>query len=423
MANAQMAAGLDERIQGLLASDPEVIADPYSLFREMREADPVHPHGRFVFLTRYDDVHRTLQDVSDRYTKRYDLSAHMSEFVAGLPQEQRDQVAEYYAFMNLMMQRADLDAHARLRRIAHRAFTPRRVAEMQESVEVYAGELVDRWGGEDVVDFTEFAFDLPLMVIVDMLGCPPEDRFLIRDWSAAIGAHLDRDSVDTLQAAVTSIREFSAYVDEVIAGHRGRREEDDLISALLMADEDGGLTNRELTAMFVLILFAGHETTANLIGTGTLSLQRERSQWELLTAEPERLPAAIEELLRFVSPVQWITRIAAQEHEIDGVVVPEGHIVLGVVAAANRDPAVFEDPETLDIGRTGGRHLAFGFGTRFCLGASLARLEGTVAMRFLIERFPDLELATDYVNFTSNAILRRLDGLPVRLGADRGARR
>ncbi|MDO8210111.1 cytochrome P450 [Conexibacter sp. CPCC 206217] len=419
MTASQAQARLDDAIAALLASEPAALADPYSLFERMRREDPVHPHGRFVFLTRYDDVHRLLQDTSDRYTKRYDRSAHLTEFVASLSPADQAAVEEYYAFVNLWMQRADLDVHARLRRISHRAFTPRRVAQMQAAVERYADGLIASFAGEEVVDLTTFAFDLPLMVIVDMLGCPGEDRLLIRDWSAAIGEHLDRDSVTTLSAAVRAIREFGVYVDEIIAGHRGRREEDDLIAALLAADEQGGLTTEELKAMFILLLFAGHETTANLIGTGTLQLLTHREQWERLCREPGRMPGAIEELLRFVSPVQWITRVAAKDHEIAGVPVPAGHVVLGIVAAANRDPAVFEDPEALDVARTG-RHLGFGFGTRFCLGASLARLEGVVALSLLTARFPDMQLVDDTHAFTSNAVLRRLVRLPVRLGPDRG---
>jgi cytochrome P450 len=187
-----------------------------------------------------------------------------------------------------------------------------------------------------------------------------------------------------------------------------------------VAHEGDRLADQELTAMFVILLFAGHETTTNLIGNGLVELMRHRDQWERLCADPSLVPAAVEELLRWVTPVQWLGRVATEPFELEGVQIEAGQTVFPILAAANRDPAAFRNPERLDISRPDAKnHLALGFGPHFCIGNALARLEGTVAFATLARRFPGLELADEHLGWRGNAMLRGLEALPVRLGPER----
>jgi cytochrome P450 len=408
---------LDEELRALLASDPRAMADPYPAWNELRERGRVQVVADEVFVTRYADVRQLLLDNSERYTKSMDQSTTARAFVARSRPEVREAFREYYDFINQWMVRADGEDHARLRRIAHRAFTPQRIATLKESIQRYTDELLEPIAGEREPDIMVLAYRLPLMVVVDLLGCPPADRERIHEWSMKIGTHLNRDDEQTLLAAVGAIRAFEAYVNDVIADRRRLGSGTDLVSALLDAESEERLTQSELAAMFVLLLFAGHETTTNLIGHGLHALLREREQWRRLCAGPGSAAGATEELLRFVSPVQWVTRVAAQDHELLGVRVRRGQCVAAALAAANRDPRMFEAPDELDIGRQDSRHhLALGFGPRFCLGAALARLEGQIAFETLARRFPDMQLAEVEHSYTSNAVLRRLTALPVVLG-------
>jgi cytochrome P450 len=207
--------------------------------------------------------------------------------------------------------------------------------------------------------------------------------------------------------------EFTAYLDGLLGERQSSETDSDLLRALTTAEGER-MTTEELASNVVMLLFAGHETTTNLITLGMLELLRHRDQWERLCADPGLAPSAVEELFRWLSPVQWVSRIAAQDFSYGGVEIPRGREVLAMAAAANRDPAVFADPETLDIGRTDARHhLGLGVGAHFCLGASLARLEGRVALTALARRFPRIELAMDDLRWHGSALLRTVAGLPV----------
>jgi cytochrome P450 len=222
--------------------------------------------------------------------------------------------------------------------------------------------------------------------------------------------------------AHAAMAEFRHYVEDVVLPERRRRPGTDLVSALMQAHEGERLADQELTAMFVVLLFAGHETTTNLIGNGLVELMRHRDQWELLCADPSLAGNATEELLRWVTPVQWLGRVAMQPFDIDGVRVDAGQTVFPILAAANRDPAAFDEPERLDITRADAKnHLALGFGPHFCIGNALARLEGTIAFSTLAKRFPDIELAEEDLSWRGNAMLRGLSALPMRPGRDRAA--
>jgi cytochrome P450 len=209
---------------------------------------------------------------------------------------------------------------------------------------------------------------------------------------------------------------------DIIAAHRRNRGSSALVAALLDASEGDRLADDELAAMFVVLLFAGHETTTNLLGTGLLELLRHPDQWALLREDPELVPSAVEELLRWVAPIQWLARVVTQDTELGGERVGEGETVVAVLACANRDPEVFDRPQQLDVTRSDSReHLSLGFGPHFCLGASLTRLEGAVVFETLRSRFPKVELAGDTFDWRGSSMFRGLSGLPVALGVRRGA--
>jgi cytochrome P450 len=410
-------------VAALLDGDQEAIQNPYAVWSDLLDRAPVYrddPSGRVV-VVRHEDVARILQDTSGTYGHNMAKSQYMRDFRASLSAPDQTMFDDYYAFRNLFISAAEPAEHARLRRIAHKVFTPRRIHAMEAGIQGFLDDLIAQTLPDHVTDIMELAYQLPLLVIVDMLGCP-DDRERVHQWSRAIGSQLDRADLVTLRAAVEATAEFRVFVDASIAEHRSGAPEQDLVSALLQAYDGEQLSDDELAAMFVLLLFAGHETTTNLIATGLYELLRNRDQWEKLCRNSELVPGAVEELLRFVSPVQMTTRRILKSHRLEGVELREDDIVVLANAAANRDPAVFADPQVLNIERADPRrHLALGNGPKFCLGASLARLEGQVVFRTLIRRFPDMELASDEMRFTGSATLRSLTGLPVRLGRDRRA--
>lgn len=412
-------ATLDEGLRALLASDVDALADPYPLYRELRERSPVHELGAVVVLARYADVKAAARD-SARLSSRIFTSDRDAEAVAAMSEEGRRAhraVAEYDANI---VSHSDGEQHARLRRIAHRAFTPRRIAEMRDAVQRYTDDLLEPLTGDEVADVKVLAYRLPLMVISDMLGVPEPDRALIHGWSEAIGRSRGVVDADRLIDAERALAEFGAYVGALADELRRCPGDSSLVAALLGAEEEERMTADELTSTFVFLLFAGHETTTNLVATGLLDLLRHPDQWRRLCADPDgAAPAAVEELLRFSSPVQLIQRVAVEAVEYGGVRIPAGRHVVGLLGSANRDPGAFERPDELDVERDAKPgHIDFGFGPHFCLGASLARLEGQVALSTLARRFPDMELAVEpgELRWGGNAMLRSLETLPVRLG-------
>jgi len=416
---------LDARLGALFESDPGAMADPYSLFEEVREQGPAYPFENAVLLTRYADVRTILQDNGVRFSRAGVIRGRrMREAREQLSPEHQAAFDRVFSFEGLQVVRNDDPEHDRLRKIAHRAFTPKRIAEMRADVERYTDELLEPLVGEEEVDLTELAYTLPLMLISDMLGVPQSDRELIHEWSEKIG--LNKGGTirpEPLMGADRAIESFRAYVREMLEERRRSQAGlSELVATLIDAEEAEYLSTDELTAMFVVLLFGGHETTTNLIGNGLVEMLRRREQWEWLCADPRRSAQATEELLRFVTPVQWQSRTVWQDQEIGGASVEKGDTVIAVIAAANRDPDTFEAPQALDLARPDAkRHLALGFGPHFCLGASLARLEGTVAFGTLARRFPEIELTEDpdALEWRGTSLLRGLARLPVRLGTDR----
>jgi cytochrome P450 len=407
---------IDERLRLLLASDPEALVDPFPLYAELREQHPVHRAGPIVLVSRYEDVRALLRDQA-RFSKGARREGSLADDVRSrLTGADLDAFEEVTAFEALYVSRVDGAEHERLRRIAHRAFTPRRIAELEAATRRYVELLLDEAAARgDVVDLMPFAYQLPLMIICDLLGVPHADRELINHWSGTLGRNRGGTELEPLRAAHVALREFRAYIDEMLAEHR-RRPATDLVAALIDAEDGDVLSTDELAAMFVVLLFAGHETTTNLISIGLRELQRVPVEWRRLCADPGLAAAATEELLRWVTPVQSVNRLALEDVEVGGTTVRAGEAVYLMLAAANRDPRAFQSPERLDVTRPDrGKHVSLGYGIHFCLGASLARLEGAAAFGALARRFPGLELAGDEPGFTGNAQLRRLDALPVCL--------
>jgi cytochrome P450 len=313
--------------------------------------------------------------------------------------------------------------HTRLRALVQKAFTPRMIDQLRPRIVAVVGELLDRVAVKpesfDVI--ADLAYPLPVVVIAELLGVPPEDRVKFREWSATLAASLDPLVPPEVSERVLPAREsLHGYLRGIIAERR-REPRADLISALVAVEEQGDvLSEPELVLMCTLLLIAGHETTVNLIGNGMLALLSHPDQLARLRADPALIGSAVEELLRFDSPVQLTARIASEPLEVDGHAIERGQWVLPLLGAANRDPAQFPEPDRLDLGRNPNQHVAFGRGIHFCLGAPLARLEGQIAIGSLVRRFPHLSLAGKPVR-RDQITLRGLRSLPVSASPEAAA--
>jgi cytochrome P450 len=414
-------ASLDADLERLFASDPAALARAPELWRQLREQAPVHRHGPVLMLSRHDDVKPLLAADVAAFGKGGAESTQALEQLAALAAEEQAIFRELLAFESLFMSRTtDAERHDRLRRIAHRAFTPRRIEEMKGEIERYQDELLAPLEGAEVVDLAEYCYRLPLMVIASMLGVPADDHVRVHAWTAKLARSTWRDpsKPETLHEAVTAMDEFRAYVDEIVERHRSDPGSvSPLVASMLDAEEEERATPDELTAMFVNFLFAGHETTSNLFSIGLAELLRHPDQYALLAADPSLAADATEELLRFVTPAQFAPADITTDFELDGFEVHRHDTVMIMGAAANRDPLMFPDPDRLDIRRENAKeHLAFGFGPRYCLGQALARLEAYAVFSTVPRRFPHMTLATEELEWHGVAMLRRLVALPVRPG-------
>lgn len=413
-------APLEERVQRLFASDPETLRDPYPLYRELRERAPVYEIGPMVLIPRHRDAARTMLDVEHFESGAGNRGSRWAQTRAEFAEHEQKAYDELTAFEAKSVTRSNADDHRRLRAIVHRAFTPRQIGQLRESIESYAATVLAPLVGEEVSDLTTFAYRLPLLVIADIVCVPDEDIELIRGWTSKIARFKGGVEPDRLVAAHAALCEFRRYLEELLKEHRRRPVTSELLATLFEAEADGRMSAEELTVMCSSLLIAGHETTTNLIGIGLVELLRNRDQWQMLCADQDLAPRTVEELLRYVSPVQWTReRFALDGAEIAGVCISAGTTVTVMVASANRDPEAFTDPERLNILRPDSKnHLGFGLGPHFCLGAALARLEADVAFRTMARRFPNMELAvdTETLQWEGNAMLRHLKSIPVALG-------
>jgi len=396
--------------------DPSYFQDPLSFFARMREEGPVTPvmmpgGGRTWLVTRYADVRAALADPR--------LYKDWANKLRGDGWTPADQAISY---LNVHMLNLDPPDHTRLRKLVTKAFTARRVAGLRPRVEAITASLLDAMAGRVAAGEAEadliaaFAFPLPVTVICELIGIPASDQDKFQAWSHAI-----LSSVVTPEEWRRAAQAMYEYFTAMVAAKR-RSPADDLLSALIAArDDDDSLDERELIAMLFLLLVAGHETTVNLIASGTLAMLTQPAELARLRADPSLLPGAVDELLRFVNPLNHATdRFTLEPVEIGGVTIPAREWVLCVTSSANHDPSRFGSPDVLDVGRDAGGHLAFGHGIHYCLGAPLARLEGEVAFGALLSRFPSLSLAVpeSSLHWRPSSLIHGLETLPVRLTAD-----
>jgi cytochrome P450 len=394
--------------------NPALLADPYPLYAMLRATNPVFrlpipvETGAGVWLlTRHADVELALRD------RRFSVDRARSD-VARLHADRIPRMLLGGPSGLRTMLVMDPPDHTRVRGLVSKAFTPRRVAALGERIEGLVDELLDEVlprGRFDVI--RDLAEPLPAIVIAELLGVPPEDHRAFKQWSSALIEAVPQAPFQGASVVEERVQVIVRYLRDVIAERR-RKPQGDLISGMIEAQEErDALTDQELLAMSFLLLLAGHETTTNLIGNGTLALLRNPGEWERLRAEPALLENAVEELLRYDSPVQATARVTLEDVELGGQKIAAGALVACSIGAANRDPAVHPDPDRLDLGRAEIRHLSFGLGAHFCLGAALARLEGQAAFGALAARCPGLRLATEAPEHRPNFVLRGLKGLPV----------
>ena len=395
---------------------PEFKADPFPFYRQLREREPVHrvnlPDGQHAWLvTRYDDVVRVLTD--ERFAKDV-FRVRSKEQMAAAPWLQKRLTPLLMPLARHMLNRDPPD-HTRLRALVQQAFSPRLVEGMRGRVQTLAEELLERVKRQGRMDLiADYALPIPSTVIAEMLGIPVRDQHKFHRWSAAmLAAGASRFG---LLLAMPSALRFMRYIRQLIKIRRADLR-DDLISALITAKEASErLNDDEMLSMILLLIVAGHETTVNLIANGMLALLQHPDQLERLRSDPALIKPAVEELLRFTAPVETATeRFAREDLELAGVKIAHGDLVLAAIASANRDESQFINPDSLDITREPNRHLAFGQGIHFCLGASLARLEGQTAINTLLAGTRDLQLAVDptALRWRSGLVLRGLKALPV----------
>ncbi|HZS76348.1 MAG TPA: cytochrome P450 [Ktedonobacteraceae bacterium] len=395
---------------------PQNLANPYPLYEQLRESGPVYWDERVGgwTVTGYAEVAALLRD------GRLSASRFMID-TSWIPEGAREYLEPTARALSRQMLFRDPPDHTRLRMLVAKAFTPRMVEQLRPTITQIANELLDKAEGSGQMELMrEFAYPLPAIVIATMLGVPPEDRDQFNRWSQHFGSLLDGGdyTMEGLFEAMVGVTEFIAYFRDMI--HKRRTTpKDDLMQALIDAEERGDALNEdELLGNCVLLLAAGHGTTMHLIGNGTLALLRNPEQRNLLQKhldDPAFLSLAVAELLRYESPVQMTSRNARESLEIGGKQVQAGQEVILCLGAANRDPAQFHDPDRLNLGRPENKHLAFGLGIHFCLGAPLARLEGEIAFSTLFRRFPHLRLATEEVEWLQSLVFRGLKELPVAL--------
>ena len=385
--------------------DPEFVADPYPTYHRLRAEEPVYhsPLGFWV-LTRYEDVVASLRD--PRLAKEA-IATFVAERLGITP-----------IGIGLSMLDRDPPDHTRLRGLVSKAFTPRVVEVLRPHIQQIVDGLLDRAEDRGEMDLIEdFAYPLPVIVICEMLGVPVEDRDRFKSWGLDIARGLDAvllgPESEVVKRSSTSRMALADYFRDLIAKRRTAPRAD-MLTDLIAAEEAGDkLTENELLATCILLLVAGHETTVNLIGNGSLALLRHPDQLQRLRDNPGLIGTAVEELLRFDGPVQRTARIPSEDITIGGKLIPKGDRVMPFIGAADRDPAQFPEPDRLDIGRGDNRHIAFGWGIHFCLGAPLARVEGQIAINTLVRRLPKLALATDAPAFRQSLTLRGLTALPV----------
>jgi cytochrome P450 len=417
-------ASLDDRLTALIESRPEAITNPYPLYHELLEQSPVHQLGPTAVVSRHAEVKLAVREFQRMSSQAYRVGSRAKEIRSHLGPDGADAFDEVSAFEAMYISRADGDFHQELRDISMRPFGPRRIGAMRATIEKYLDDLLAEAlaDGAEVVELVSTVMmRLPVMVICTLLNVPLSDAATIKAWSGRIGKNRGGVVVEDLLDAHAAMTDFRAYVQEILDNNRRHPGTSDLVAAFMGAEGEERLTAEQLTAQFVVLLFAGSDTTNALMANGLLAFAERPDQWRAIVEDPSLVKNAVEELLRWVSPVQFLWRVTVEPMEFSGVEIPPNTTVMPIIAAANRDPRVFSDPDALDIRRDAGAHITFGYGPHFCLGNALARMESEIFFSTMARRFPDLQLAVDPADLTwqGNAMFRTVRELPIALGADR----
>ncbi len=395
---------------------PEVIADPYGYFGHLRETDPLHWNARseLWIVTRYEDLVWLV-----RHHELFSSAVIKSDQRPPYPPidaEDRGLFDEVRHFRSDQLVEQDRPAHTTMREAVHEYFTPTAMESWRPFVRAAVAELLDEVAPQGRMDVLQaLAAPLPVRIITHMMGVPSEDRDHLRALADKL-LYINRGESYRMKPLMEGIGAMMAYVEPKV-GQRVLAPENDFISVLAAAEKDGVFTRHQVLVNTALLLFAGHETTMNLICNGTLALVRHPEQWARLTADPAgTVRVATEEILRYDPPVKSTQRIAATDVERHGKQIKQGDRIRWIMAAANRDPRVFEHPDRFDVSRSPNPHVSFGSGIHYCLGATLARVEGQEVFRALAERFPDLRLDTDRLEYQPSIQFRSLKSLPVAWG-------
>lgn len=392
--------------------DPAVLANPYLLFRRLQTEDPVH-WDAFLHtwvVTRYVDVLEVLHKFSANRT-------HTPEKLNAMGLSAMGPLAQLMVKQMLFM---DPPAHTRLRSLASQAFSPARVAVLRSHIHGIVTRLLDSVQNEGQLDIIgDLAEPLPAIVTAEMLGVPPNDRHQLKAWSADFAEMLGnfQHNPDHAPRMLRTVQDMTAYFRDRIRELKDHPREG-LIHSLMTAEIDGDrLTEEEVVANSIVTMVGGQETTTNLIGNGVLTLLRNPGEMQRLQGDQSLIPSAVEEMLRYESPSQHTGRLAPEDVEMGGKLIHKGQAVMAVMAAANRDPERFPDPDRFDISRSDNRHLAFGYAAHFCFGAALARVEAQEAFEGIVGRLPDLQLQPGPLVWRNNLGLRGLTALPVTFRA------
>lgn len=395
---------------------PEIMADPYGAFTTLRLKTPVYwsPVLKGWVLTRYVDVRAALHDPR--------LSAdRITPFMDSLPPARRVALSGLERILTRWAVFVDPPVHTRLRGLMNKAFTPRAIEKLRGRIAEIVDQLIERIASRGRMDLiADFAYPLPATVIAGMLGVPEKDVERFKSWSDDLAAFVGSGQAtpQKYERACYGLSEMDAYFRAIIRERRNSPTKGDVIGGLVAAEEGGRvLSEDELVATAVLILFAGHETTANLIGNGMVALLRHPAELEKLRARPEIAESAVEELLRYDSPAASVTRVAKETVQIAGRRIAAGDRLFLMINAANRDAEQFKDPDRLDLERPDNRHIAFGYSAHYCIGAPLARLEGEIAFVRLLTRLHDIELERQDLEWSDNLVLRGAREIPLRFRA------
>jgi cytochrome P450 len=409
-------------VANFFAADPTSLSDPYPMWETLRSDFPVLSVGGSVVLSRHADVKELLGDnnvlysrAQNRYSPRYQRAYE------SFNEEERG------AFDNILdneykqVVRLDPPEHPRVRKTVQPAFGRKRLIErmtsvVQERVDANLDLIADEG---DISDFHGFAQRVPIEVLGIILGIPIEEVMVVSHWADTIGAQkLNVASGEVVLAAASAYQKMRAYIDSLVVREIDSPSEDGLVRELIEAEANNQINHDDLIGLLTQLFLAGFETTANLLTIGLFELLKNEDQWALLCADETLAPQAVEELLRYTSPVHLLQYVSVQAREMHGVEVAAGDTVIGILAAANRDPDVFEDPDRLDLTRHDSRnHVALGYGPHFCLGSHLARIEGDLSFRTLARRFPGVRLVGETLEWGGSAALRTPTSLPIRLSS------